>query len=225
MNLLPETPAQFREAMKRAIEHFQGSPVSNENKLNESMARALGYSNYNKLSPALAEFEKNGNENAQANSEEQKAERKIKTLHVWFDYNGEQAICIGDARLPVELDHEGIISITVVDAEAREDDIDLMIGESTGRNKSGDRELMRDDRDYLRRSTDEFVLEYSETNGFVAADLDPDTFNNECLAALKAALEYRPDGMNEDDYEEYIATIESSLDELRGYMAEYQDEE
>lgn len=228
--LFPNNAPEFRAALKRAIEHFQGSQVSNENKLNESMARALGYSNYNKLSPVLDEYADNvasGKLRIEyiEGDDSKDHEPTISTLRIDFDYNlgcsGDQEIIIGDARVPMSLAHDGVIAITVFDRKDKLKDLYGYALEARNFGRSTDLHLMNQDIEYLERSNEEYVLEYYGTNGFVAADVEPDVFNQECLKALKAAQKYRPDNLTEADYEEYLAGIESAIFELEDYMAQH----
>lgn len=224
--LFPNEASEFRAALKRAIEHFQGSPVTNENKLNESMARALGYSNYNKLAPSLAEYADNiasGKLRIEYIEDDdiEGGEPAINTLRIDFEYTGDQANIIGDARIPVSLSHEEIIKFIVSEREDRLEDLYRFALEARNSRNSSDLNLIKSDIKYLERSSEEYVLEYYGTNGFVAADLEPNVFNEECLKALKAAKEYRPDNMTEADYEEYLAGIESATFELEDYMSQH----
>lgn len=50
---LPQTVDALRSAIKSAIVCYQGSPVKNENKLNEALAAALNFANYDQLSALL----------------------------------------------------------------------------------------------------------------------------------------------------------------------------
>ena len=49
----PHNIDELRELIKASIVVYQGSPVRNNNKLNESMAKALGFCNYDHLSAHL----------------------------------------------------------------------------------------------------------------------------------------------------------------------------
>ena len=51
----PKDLDSLRAVLSVAIETYQGSPVKNTNKLNESMAKALGFGNYDRLAAPLKE--------------------------------------------------------------------------------------------------------------------------------------------------------------------------
>jgi hypothetical protein len=51
--ILPKTIQEFSFALKSGIESFQGNPVKNANKFNETLSISLGFDNYNQLSPLL----------------------------------------------------------------------------------------------------------------------------------------------------------------------------
>lgn len=53
---LPKTVQELRDILKSAIAFYQGSPVKNENKLNEALASALNYANYDHLAAALKDL-------------------------------------------------------------------------------------------------------------------------------------------------------------------------
>ena len=50
---LPKTANDFKTALRLGIEHFIGSQVKKDNRLNESLAKSLGYQSYNHLAPLL----------------------------------------------------------------------------------------------------------------------------------------------------------------------------
>ncbi len=50
---LPTTVTALRSVIRKSIEHYQGSPVKKENKLNESLAAGLDFDNFDQLSAAM----------------------------------------------------------------------------------------------------------------------------------------------------------------------------
>lgn len=50
---LPKTIQELKDTLKSAIAFYQGSPVKNENKLNEALASALNFANYDHLAGAI----------------------------------------------------------------------------------------------------------------------------------------------------------------------------
>lgn len=53
---LPKTVEELRDILKSAIAFYQGSPVKNDNKLNEALASSLNYANYDQLAAALKDL-------------------------------------------------------------------------------------------------------------------------------------------------------------------------
>jgi hypothetical protein len=50
---LPQSVPELRAIIKQSIEMYSESPVKNENKLNEVLAKSLGFSNYDQLSSEI----------------------------------------------------------------------------------------------------------------------------------------------------------------------------
>ncbi len=170
---LPKNTYQLRAAIKTAIEFYQGSPVKNNNKLNEALAASLGLKNYDQLAPQTLELESN-----------------IATYHITFD---SECNIINGVRIDTDLVHEEIISHMVSDREDRISDIRQFIGEAISdysRDRSNDIYLMQQDLDTLLASKEEYVLEAYSTNGFIAADLEPELFQKTCDEMLEAAAEF-----------------------------------
>lgn len=60
---LPNNIDGLREILKTAIAVYQGSPVKNNNKLNESLASSLGFANYDHLSANLKDNQESQDDN------------------------------------------------------------------------------------------------------------------------------------------------------------------
>ncbi|MFS1428211.1 hypothetical protein LMH73_013885, partial [Vibrio splendidus] len=54
---LPTSVEALKNTLRTGIEFYQGSPVKNENKLNEALAKALCHKNYDTLSALIASLE------------------------------------------------------------------------------------------------------------------------------------------------------------------------
>jgi hypothetical protein len=181
---LPTNTDQLRAAIKTAIEFYQGSPVKNENKLNEALAASLGFKNYDQLAPEVTA----------------KTAGITKTYDIQFDYAGEHQIIINGVRIDTELVHEGFINYTLAEREDRISDIRQWIGEAASdhdRDRSHDIYLMQQDLDSLLASKEEYVLEAYGTSGFIAADVEPELFQQTCNAILKAAAAFYKDRVGE----------------------------
>lgn len=167
---LPQSTDQLRNIIKTAIEFYQGSPVKNENKLNESLAQSLGFKNYDQLAAII------------------KTSTPIETYDIEFDYSGEQTLIINGIRIDTQLAHEEIVSHTVVEREDRIVDLCQYIAEAQhDPRREYDVILMKEDLETLNKSKAEWVLEAVGTNGFIAPDLEPELFNKTCDEMLEAA--------------------------------------
>lgn len=173
---LPKTAVELRAAIKTAITFYQGSPVKNDNKLNEALAVSLGLRNYDQLAAQLA------------------TEKEVATTTPYpisFDYEGEQQIIINYVRIDTELTHNEVVAYTVSSREDRISDIRGWIAEAQyDHNRRHDVTLMQEDLDTLLASEDEYVLEAIGTNGFIAGDVNPVEFNQACDKMLAAAAAY-----------------------------------
>ena len=182
---LPGDITSLRTAIKTAIEHYQGSPVKNDNKLNESLAAALNFANYDQLAAAL------------------RSASEVETVTAYdiaFDYDGEQYLIINGVRIEADLVHEGVIDYTVSERESRIDELRMWIGEATRSNeprRQADIPLMQADLETLLASNEEFVLEAYGTNGFVAGDLEPVEFNAICDEMIACAKAYYAEKIGE----------------------------
>lgn len=175
---LPTTPDQLRSAIKKAIAHYQGSPVKNDNKLNEALAVALDFANYDQLSAAIKLLDEKDS---------------LTAYPVDYDYSGEQYLIVKGVRIELGLVHDGVIDYTVAEREDRIDFLRQAIHEATISDEPrrlADIPLMQQDLDTLLASEDEYVLEAYGTNGFVAGDTDPEEFNAICDDIIAQAAAY-----------------------------------
>lgn len=173
---LPQTVDQLRAAIKTAIAFYQESPVRNENKLNEALAASLNMKNYDTLSAAL-----------KASDAEPET---IDTYPIEFDYDDGQYLIINGVRIEADLAHEEIVSCSVYDRQDRLEEIQIYLGEAIRDDRRADAYSMQSDIDYLRSSKEEWVLGYFGTSGFIAADVEPQLFNETCDEMIEAAAEY-----------------------------------
>jgi len=110
-----------------------------------------------------------------------------------FNYKGEQALVIEDTQnditynIPIDLLHEGkIANYNIVDRLNERDEIERLLGESK---KESDKNLMREDVEYLNSSAEEFVLANYDMNGFIAKDVEPERFNKVCQELIESYQE------------------------------------
>lgn len=171
---LPSTPVELRNAIKLAIEHFQGSPVKNENKLNESLAKALNFNSYDQLAPYMV------------------TEEMVDTYTVELVYRFKGYLyLIGDCLIGDELSGEEVISYSIVEREERINDLHGFIAEALhDRSREHSVVEMKKDLEFLVKSDETYVLESVSTSGFLAADLTPREFNEACDEMLQQASDY-----------------------------------
>lgn len=179
---LPTTVETFKEALKRGIERFQGSPVKNKNKLNESTAFALDLGSQD----ALAAFEAvlSGYE------EEKKKKKKKKDLEGLYNVDmvqGGMCLINGQAIHP-DLNANGDIGYSIVQREEMIDDVLDIISEHKQGSKN--RFYMRQTLDELYSTKDELIFRCVDDNEIVAKSLDVERFNELCEEMLEADREY-----------------------------------
>lgn len=175
---LPSTVTELRQALRTAIEFYQGSPVKNENKLNETLAVALNFRSYDQLAAAL---------NAASAAECTETAVEVK-YPIAFEYHSKpnQHIIIG-LRIDNDLSSEGVIDYTVYSREDRIDDLHTYISESTN---AASKKMMKDDLAYLMKSQAEWILESTSTNDVIAPDLEPERFNEVCEQIRELAADH-----------------------------------
>lgn len=98
-------------------------------------------------------------------------------------------------KINTDLVNDGkVASFSIDDRESRIDELESWIGESKS---ESDKYLMREDLEYLRESSEEFVLSYLDTNGYVAKDVEIVEFNRVCKEMIDAFVSYTNEVLNE----------------------------
>jgi hypothetical protein len=165
--ILPKTPAELRNAIQLGIESYIKSPANNDNKLNESLAKSLGFDNYNKLSPLIKEA------------------NKPKVLGYYIDRE-DNITTIKNTEINESIFDDELATYVVADRQDRIYWITQYHAEALAANDPrGDASSMKDDLNYLENCHDEFVLEKFGTNTFIAASKEPEAFNKACDAILE----------------------------------------
>jgi len=176
---LPTTVETFKEALKRGIERFQGSPVNNKNKLNESTAVALEVGTQDVLA-ALEAI------NEAVDSEIEKVENLNLKYNVDMVQGG---LCLinGKAINP-DVNDNAEIGYAIVEREEMIDDLLDIIS----RHKQGSRNrmFMRQTLDELYSTKDELIFRCVDDNEIVAKSLDVERFNELCEEILEADRKY-----------------------------------
>lgn len=173
---LPTTTNELREAIKTAIEFYQGSPAKNENKLNEALAASLNLANYDTLSALL--------------KEESKEAEKTK----WI-YDIERTMgfsTINDIKIHENVFDNNEAGYSIVDREELIADLYHWIGESVGDSSRNYlvgkwKELIS----YLEKSEEDYVLNSNNDQEVIAFDLEPKEFNEACKEILEANEKYK----------------------------------
>lgn len=176
---LPTTVETFKEALKRGIERFQGSPVNNKNKLNESTAVALEVGTQDVLA-ALEAI------NEAVDSESEKAE----SLNLKYNIDmiqGGMCFINGQAIHP-DVNANADIGYSIVEREEMIDNVLDIISEH--KQGSRNRLYMRQTLDELYSTKDELIFRCVDDNEIVAKSLDVERFNELCEEMLEADREY-----------------------------------
>ncbi len=163
---LPQNTTDLRSVIKTAIELYQGSPVKNENKLNEVLAKSLNFPNYDSLAPIIKEEQDESNEVA------------IQIPFVYIDDRNN--VTIEDYEIDEEIFDEQKVNYVLRTTEELIDDLYDYIGEASRANRDSDRTLMIEDVRYLHTLKDEFVFSSVETNEYIAASDNPERFVEIC---------------------------------------------
>lgn len=169
--VFPTTTDQLRQALQCAIEHYQGSPVKNANKLNECLAKSLGFANYDQLAAQLHCHEDPSTNAYTTNVLNVLGKRYMEIK----DVSRNTCIIIDD-----ELADDGHLTHVLADREDRVITLREWIGEASRAGRTYDVAVMEADLETLKKSDDEYVLEAYGTNGFVAGDTHPQEFNQIC---------------------------------------------
>ena len=166
---LPNTVEEFKAALKRGIVRFQGSPVSNENKLNESTAVALELSNQDILSALNT-----------------KKEKQVKRFNIDMAQGG---LCFvnGQAIHP-EVNENGLANYTIIEREEMIEDILNRI--SHYESGSANRMFMEDTLEKLYKVNDELVFSSKHDNEVISKTANPERFNEICEKMLEVDKAY-----------------------------------
>lgn len=154
---IPKNIEDLKEVLKLGIENFQGSPVVNKNKLNESLAYSLGFDNYDQLSANLKKY---NSFKIELNNESDFFINGEKISHLIFEEEMHEYFIIN--RIQRIHDIYGYIS-------------DLGFSEHDNIN----RKYMQQSLDFLISIDDDYLYE-SNRNGtdLVACSDDPEKFND-----------------------------------------------
>lgn len=176
---LPTTVETFKEALKRGIERFQGSPVNNKNKLNESTAVALEVGTQDVLA-ALDAI------NKAVDSEIE----KVENLNLKYNIDmiqGGMCFINGQAIHP-DVNANADIGYAIVEREEMIDDVLDIISEH--KQGSRNRMFMRQTLDELYSTKDELIFRCVDDNEIVAKSSNVERFNELCEEMLEADREY-----------------------------------
>lgn len=160
---LPKTANELKDAIRKGIERYIGSPAKKDNKLNESLAASLGFSDYDSLSPLLKEDE------------------IISTYSVEIvDFN----IQINEIIIKDIIFYEELSEYRLINVKDQIEELERWIGEtylSDHPNADINRTQMREAKNFLESIEDKFVWESINSGlDLVAASDDPKFFNEIC---------------------------------------------
>lgn len=176
---LPKTTDELKEAIRKGIERYICSPVKKENKLNESLAASLGFSDYDSLSPLLKEDETTLTYSVD----------RVGSPCPQIEING---IIIKDIIFDEERSEYRLI-----DREEQLEELERWIGEtysSSHPNADINRIQMREAKEFLESIEDKFVWESINSGlDLVAASDDPKLFNAICEEIINLNNELNTD--------------------------------
>lgn len=187
--VLPSNVTDLQSSIKKAIEHFQGSPVVNENKLRESLAASLDFKNYNQLSASIKAEEAN---------------KPVTPMNAYYSEDYKCTVIEGVNIIDVVCDEE-LTGYRIVDRSEEIDNIyDLLSGllpqDSVNRNQ------MRDALDFLNSLTDSYVISNIWDSNFISPTNQPECFNEACLdilsenkAFIEKSISYSSASISDDD--------------------------
>jgi hypothetical protein len=166
---LPTNAQELRSMLVTGIEFFQGSPVKNQNKINEALAKALGFDNYDQLSPLIAK--------------EPSVVVMDATINSHYNPNGYcgSYIEINDIEINDIIFDKEMVDYRLIDREDFIKELYQWISETD----DSDRGLMIEDQDYLKTLDDKFIFSSIITNEYISPTSDPDEFNEICLQILE----------------------------------------
>lgn len=165
---LPSTVNELQNSIKNAIEFYQGSPVKNQNKLNESTAKALGFDNYDQLSAALREKEK-----------ESDSDNELYFI-VTENFTSYSSFAINGTPINDFIFENELFNYKFVEREEIINDLITWISE--GNNQA---HLMKEDLKYLMTLNDDIILSSILTNEYIAKSDQPEEFNELCSEILE----------------------------------------
>ncbi|MDD3054824.1 MAG: hypothetical protein PHE16_02985 [Aliarcobacter sp.] len=94
-----------------------------------------------------------------------------------------------DYEIDMDLVYNGkIVGYLIEDRDEAISNIESWIGES---NSESDKYLMREDLEYLRESSEDYVLNCCGTNGFISKDVDMKEFNKVCQELIESFTAYQ----------------------------------
>ena len=92
-------------------------------------------------------------------------------------------------RIDADLVHNGKVAAYLIeDRDEAISNIESWLSESKS---ESDKYLMREDLEYLRESSEEYVFTYYGTNGFIAKDVDMSEFNKVCQEIIDSYTSYK----------------------------------
>jgi hypothetical protein len=162
---LPKNVDELKNAIKLAIEHFQGSPVKNLNKLNESTAISLNFKNYDQLAPLLTN-----------------TESLLTPIQVERGYGQNYYISVDAVIINEMIFDEEIVDYNIIERTEEITDLYTWIAETKS---DSDRVLMKQDLQFLESLTDEYVLSNIHTNEYISPSENTELFNEICETFLK----------------------------------------
>jgi hypothetical protein len=164
---LPQNVDSLKEAIKLAIESFQGSPVKNLNKLNESTAIALGFKNYDQLSSLI------NNDSL-----------KVKPINVERFYHPNSKITVDSVSINEVIFDEEIVEYKIIE---RDEEILCLYEHLSGSSRTEhDKNLIKIDLNFLQHLDDEYVLSNVLTNEYISPSENTERFNEICQEFLEA---------------------------------------
>tara|TARA_B100000700_G_scaffold331622_1_gene466189 strand:- start:2114 stop:2665 length:552 start_codon:yes stop_codon:yes gene_type:complete len=160
---LPSDVSELQSMLKNAIEHYQGSPVKNQNKLNETTAIALGFKNYDSLS-------------AELNKEE------LEPISAHYGNSPVVTTIINGTEIDDSIFEDELVGYKLEDRENLIDDLIMFISEGT---RPSDLYLMKEDLAMLMQWEDEYIFSAIGTNDYVSPSKNTEEFNKICQDILE----------------------------------------
>lgn len=174
--ILPKNTLELQDTIKKAIEHFQGSPVKNINKLNHSLAISLGFKNYNQLKA----FVPDQNDSMQESP-----------ISIYIDSN---RVNIGGYDIYSSVFDSEMTDYYFRDRENEIDELYRMIGEALSFGYSGNPEnssMMKKSLEFLLSLDDVYVIGNINNGNFISASKQTSQFNEICKDIISIQEEIR----------------------------------